>query len=730
MHNKLRGIVAICVFATLFGSWTTSQTHAESDSTDGPRTNARLIDFDNDIMPVFTKAGCNAGACHGAAIGRGGLRLSLYGGNPEADYEAIVRELEGRRVNLAHPEKSLIVLKPTRKLKHGGGRLLFSDDEGTKLLLKWIKQGAKHTTSEKLARVEVSPRKHVAEDLKSPLQLKATAHFTDGTKRDVTRWTVFTPEDESAVEVDPESGESRIRRNGRHIVNARYLDQVVPIEIIVPLSDKKVDLADEPRRNFIDSEILQLLEVLRVPPSPMADDATFLRRLTLDLTGRLPSAKKVKAFLTDKNPKKRAALVDELLSSKEFTEYWTFQLAKLLRVQSKQGDQQGARTYHRWLANQLEKKVGYDELTRAIILASGDTHKVGPANFYRTVDGARAQAELMTEVFMGSRLRCANCHNHPLDRWTQDDYHGLAAIFAKVESGRVVKINRSGEVVHPRTLAPATARIPGEYFLDSAVKDGRKALAEWLTKRENPYFAKAIVNRLWKRMMGRGLVESTDDFRATNPATHPRLLGKLAEDFAKNGYKLRHTLRLIANSATYARSANATKLNKDDDRFYSHTLRQPLEPEVLADAISDVLGIADKYGNYTLGTRAVTLIDPKTRSNALDILGRCSREQSCESAAGGTDGLRKYLHLFNGELLNRRIGMEKGRLNQLIKGGKSPMEIVNEFYLVALNRHPRENERTFWNKQFDAKTPVNQQREKLEDFVWSLLTCSEFKTNH
>ncbi len=708
----------------------TAQPNSSSSKVRAKPSRNRVVDFNNEIMPVFTKAGCNAGACHGAAIGRGGLRLSLYGGDPKADYEAVVRELEGRRVNLAHPEKSLIVLKPTRRLRHGGGRRLFRDDEGTKLLLQWIEQGAKHTKSRKLARVDISPRKHVAKNLKDFTQLKTTAHFSDGTKRDVTRWAVFTAEDSSAVEVDLDTAKARVNRKGRHIVNARYLDRVVPIELIVPLSDKKIDLAREPRRNFIDEEILQMLELLGVPPSPMVDDATFLRRLTLDLTGQLPTQKKVKGFLADKNSNKREALVDALLASEEFNEYWTFQLAKLLRLHPKRGETQGAKTYHKWLSEQLRKKVGYDDLARAVILASGDTYKVGPANFYRTVDGPRAQAELMTEVFMGSRLRCANCHNHPLDRWTQDDYHGLAAIFAKVERGRVIKIKQNGEVIHPRTLAAATPRIPGEKFLSADVKDGRKALAKWLTKPDNPYFAKAIVNRLWKQMMGRGLVESPNDFRATNPATHPALLDKLAKDFVKNGYQLRHTLRLIANSAVYARSANATKQNKDDDRFYSHALRQPLEPEVLADAISDVLGVPDKYGNHPLGTRAISLVDPKTQSTALEILGRCSRDQSCESNAGGTDGLRKYLHLFNGELLNRRIGMANGRLNKLIKAGKSPIAIINEFYLVALGRYPRENERAFWNKQFDARTPANKQREKLEDFVWSLLTCHEFKTNH
>ena len=291
-----------------------------------------------------------------------------------------------------------------------------------------------------------------------------------------------------------------------------------------------------------------------------------------------------------------------------------------------------------------------------MILATGDSHQIGPANFYRTVDGPREQAEFMSELFMGARLRCANCHNHPLDRWTQDDYHGLAAIFAKIEGGQVVKVKPSGEVIHPATRDQAIPRIPGDRFLSADISDGRVELANWLTESDNPYFAKAIVNRLWKRMMGRGLVEPVDDFRSTNPATHPDLLTKLADDFVAHGYDLRHTLRRIALSATYARSVNALPRNTADDRFYSHALRKPLEPEVLADAISDVLGVPDKYGDEPEGTRAVSLFDPNTKSDALDILGRCAREASCESSTGPIGGLPRKLHLFNGALLNARIG--------------------------------------------------------------------------
>lgn len=728
--RSIRFPFIVLVASTFFGSAGLAQERRPG----AKRTAA--VDFENDLIPVFTKFGCNAGACHGAAIGRGGFKLSLFGGNPRADFDAVVRQLEGSRINLAHPEQSLVILKPTESLTHGGGQRFDLDHESTRLLLNWIRQGAGQDSRRSLKRVEISPRKHVADALGQTVALRATAHFSDGSSRDVTRWTVFKAEDSSAVKIDPASGQSRALRRGRHIIVARYLTEVVPIEIIVPLNDSRVDLAAEPRHGFIDEEVLDSLATLALPVSPIADDATCLRRLTLDLTGRLPTADKVRSFLADSNPNKRRALVEELLGSDAFTEYWTLQLATLLRIRPQgrnvvgEGDSQGAATYHEWLTDQVRRGVGYDRLARSVILASGDSHENGPANFYRTTKDPRKQAEFMSELFMGSRLRCANCHNHPLDRWTQDDYHGLAAIFARIEAGRVVEIKPTGRVIHPRTLETAIPRIPGDVFLSDEIVDGRDELAKWLTRPGNPYFARAIVNRLWQRMMGRGLVEPPDDFRATNPATHPALLDKLADDFIKNGYRLRHTLRRIAGSVTYQRSANATPGNRNDDRFYSHAARERLEPEVLADAISDVLGVADKYGDEPSGTRAVTLVNPRTSSLSLDILGRCVRDESCESPTAATGGLPQKLHLFNGALINARIRVPGSRLNKMISGGKSSTDIVSEFYMVALNRPPTPAEQQFWKNKLDALTSADQQHEFLEDFVWGLLTCREFVTNH
>ncbi len=415
------------------------------------------VDFRHDLIPVLTKVGCNAGACHGAAIGRGGFKLSLYGVDPHADFEAIVRQMGGRRVNLSRPEDSLIVLKPGEYVEHGGGTVFNHDSESAHLLIEWVRQGAGYQSELSLKRVEITPRAHIAKSLGESVPLRAVAHYADGSARDVTRWTVFTTEDSSAVEVDSQAANVTALRRGRHVVIARYLKEVVPSELLVPLTDSEVVLSDESRHNFIDDEILKTLSILRLPASPLVDDANFLRRVSLDLTGRLPAKERIEVFCDDRGADKHKELVNELLESAESTEYWTLQLAKLLRIRPQEGDGDGASTYHAWLADQIRNGVSYRQLARTLIMATGDSHKYGPANFYRTVNGPRQQAEFFSELFMGSRLRCANCHNHPLDRWTQDDYHGLAAIFARVQMGKVVKEKPSGTVTRAVTLVdPST----------------------------------------------------------------------------------------------------------------------------------------------------------------------------------------------------------------------------------------------------------------------------------
>ena len=689
------------------------------------------VDFKNDLIPMFTKLGCNAGKCHGAAIGRGDFKLSLYGGTPEADYDEIVRRLGGRRINFTDPESSLIFMKPAEFVEHGGGQII-DNGENAQLLIKWIEQGAKYIEHRELKRVEVTPARFVANQIGEQTSLKLVAHYQDAATRDVTNLTQFVADDPSAVTVDSKSAIARVIRPGRHLVIARYSTEVIPIELVVPISETAVDLSAEPRNNFVDKEILAAIAELRLPVSPMVDDQSFMRRITLDLTGRLPEYRRE----SDVRHLNREAVVDALLVSEEFVDFHTLKLAKLLRIQSKRDKNlvtttpQAARAFHDWLAKQLRDGVGYDQMAREIITATGDSSEYGPATFFTAVEDARLQTEFTTEVFMGSRMKCANCHNHPLDKWTQDDFHGLTAMFSKLTRSQVIRLNPVGKNIHPNTGEAALMKIPGGDFLPKDTKDGRGVFSDWLTDRNNPYFARAMVNRLWKSLMGRGLVEPLDDFRSTNPATHPDLLNQLTEDFIEHGYDIRHTLKVIALSSTYARSSISVEGNEADNRFYSHRVQTPVEPEVLADAISDVLGVAGKYGSAAPGTRAVALKDGAIRSEALDILGRCNRTNSCEGAPSPIGPLAQKLHLFNGDLLNSRIGAEGGRLDKLIKSKKLPMEIVHQFYRAAMNRRPNDQEIKFLSQLFDDRKPSAQQRDTLEDFVWGIVTCKEFVINH
>jgi hypothetical protein len=447
----------------------------------------------------------------------------------------------------------------------------------------------------------------------------------------------------------------------------------------------------------------------------------------LDLTGTLPTPDEVEAFVNDRAADRREKLVDRLLKSPEFADYWTLRFARMLNVHSLPNEKEGMRAYTDWLRAGIRDGMRLDRWARELLTATGDTHAVGPANFARMSNDARGQAELVSRAFLGARLQCANCHNHPLDRWTQDDYHGLAAVFAKLERGRVVKVGPRGAVTNLRTGEPAVPRIPGTADLDN-VADPMAGFADWLTRKDNPYFARAQVNRLWRAMFGRGLVEPVDDLRATNPASHPKLLDRLAEDFVRHGHDIRHTLRLIALSRAYGRAATPVPGNEADDRFYARSYRRALEPEVLADAIVAVTGVSQSYAGHPAGTRAITIYDPLSPAPSLDVLGRCSRAATCEeNSVGG--GLPAKLHMLNGELLNAKIVDKDGRLAKRIAAGKTDREIVTEFYVLGFGRPPTEKELANWTVRI-AKAGKDGRRECLEDFVWSLLNSREFTTNH
>jgi hypothetical protein len=725
------------------------------------------VDFDTEVLPVLTKAGCNAGACHGAAAGRGGFSLSLFGGDPTADHRAITLELEGRRVNLARPERSLLLLKPTWQLDHEGGQRFEEDSHQARVLLDWIRGGAVRAPTRKLVRLEVAPAAATVERLPAELSLEVTAHFDDGTTRAAGDLAVYTPADPASTEID-ERGRVTVLRPGRHAIVVRLMTEVAAVQVTAAWPHAPLDLAAAPRGNWIDDEIYETLADLRLEPAPRAGDATLLRRVTLDLTGRLPTPDRVRAYLADGDERKYEAEVERLIASPAFTEYWTYKLARWLRVRRGPSDDEGTRALHAWLKGQVAANRPLDELARELLVAEGDSHEYGPANFHRNAADARSQAEYVAESLLGIRLRCANCHNHPLDRWTQDDYHGLAAIFARLERGRVVALKPDGKVDHPATGQPAMPRIPGERLLPPE-GDQRGALADWLTSPDHARFATAQVNRLWQSLMGRGLVDPIDDLRDTNPASHPALLRRLADDFIEHGHDLRHTLRLIALSAAYQRSSRAMKgsgvfggknisnvddsnvddsappktpdpLAMHDDRFYSHALVRPLPAEVLLDAVSDATGVASEFHDRSvigrsppsapsLGTRAVGVYEPRIAAVELGPLASCTFERGCADDAGqaaSLDDLAAQLHWLNGPIVNDRVRNPAGAVGKLAHSNLPADRLIDELYLRILSRPATARERVFWQTELSR----GDRSERALDLAWALLSCREFATNH
>jgi hypothetical protein len=697
------------------------------------------VDFDTDVLPVLAKAGCNAGACHGAAAGRGGFKLSLFGGDPAADHRAIVRDLGGRRVNLAHPDRSLILLKPTWQLDHGGGERFAADSPQTKLLTDWIAAGAPRKPTRQLISLAVEPANPALDSLPGRLSLAVTARFDDGTTRRVEDLALYTPADPAATKVD-EHGGIDVVRPGRHAIVVRFLTQVKAIQVTAAYPAEPLAPASLARHNWIDDEVNDTLTALRLPPAPQADDAALLRRITLDLTGHLPSPDQVREFLANADPNKFATEVERLFATPEFVEYWTYRLADWLHYDNSPREPESRQVYYAWLQQQIAERSPLNQVVTDLIRASGDSHQDGPVNFHRSAGDARAEAEQVAETLLAVRLRCANCHNHPLDRWTQDDYHGLAAIFARLDRGQVVGFRPTGEVVHPATGEAALPRIPGEKFLGREI-DGRAVLAEWLTAKDNRQFARAWVNRMWQALMGRGLVEPVDDLRDTNPATHPTLLDRLAVDFSKHDFDLRHTLSLIVSSATYQRSNSPLsptgrgvggegERSPRDDRFYSQALSRQIPTPILIRLICQTTEVPGELFDEARakdddGQKLQSLLSGYPLGVAACEARKSDRDGQLYTPTGPSD-LSGELQWLNGPLLNRKLADPRSAFFKIAVSRLPKGRLVEEYYLRTVSRLPTPAELKFW----EGELVGSDRGKRCEDFAWSLLSCPEFVTNH
>ncbi len=681
------------------------------------------LPFRTRILPILTKAGCNAGACHGAATGQGGFKLSLLGYDAVEDYDRITRELGGRRIQVAHPEESLLLRKPSGQLEHEGGRKLPRDSDAYALLLRWINSGAPFGPPELTVKsISVFPGDNLLGGPKNTAQLRVTALLTDGSEQDVTPLALYTSNDDAIAEVS-KIGEIKTVGRGLTSIMVRYSGQVAAARIAVPLSDAPVVEDDFPPVNVIDEHVRAELKRLRVPASPLSSDAEFLRRVHLDLTGRLPAPEEVRAFLSKPaTAETRLQVVDTLLHSEGFTDYWTLKLADLLLLNG-QGD--SALAYHHWLRNQIATNAPFNQIAQALLTSTGELGRVGPANFMMLAQDPRDLSEHVGRIFLGAQIACARCHAHPTDRWTQDDYHRFAAFFARVtREGGVVRVATRGDVDDPKSGKPLSPKPLGAPALPSNTEaDRRLELAEWLTAPDNPHFSRTLVNRVWKHLLGRGLVEPVDDLRPTNPPTHPALLDALAADLVAHQFDLRNTIRTIVSSRTYQLSARTQGANRLDDRLYSHAYLKPLTAPVFADIVAQVTGVPDVFEGFPAGTRAVQLVGPSTPSAALDVLGRCLRKRPCDGAQGGGGGLAAALHLINGSTINGKL--RGGVVEELM--GRSNREVVVELYHRAFSRSPEPAELAEWEASLSRG---GDRTEAVQDLLWTLLNAREFALNH
>ena len=699
-------------------------------------------------MAVLSRAGCNAGACHGNRNGKGGFKLSLRGQDPDDDYDALTHDLFARRVNPIDPDQSLILLKPTAQLAHQGGKRFAIGSLEYRILREWIAAGVPRdgTSVPVLQRLEVSPSQRVLVDPEDRVQIKAIAVFSDGSRRDVSNLAVY----EQSAELAKLSPDGLVQRQrpGETAVVVRYLNRQQVVRLAFVPARPDFEYKPVAARNYIDEQVFAKLRTLRMNPSGPCSDNEFARRAYLDLLGILPTADEAREFVADTSPQKRSRLVDQLLQRPEYADFWALKWSDLLRNEERTLDRKGNQAFHRWIRQSVAENKPLDQFVRELVSARGSTYENPPANYYRANRDAVTRGEATAEVFLGVRLQCAKCHNHPFDRWTQDDYYNWADVFARVDykilenrrtdtndghefiGEQIVFEDPSGDVKDPRPGHSPKPRLLGASDISND-HDRLDALASWITSPENPYFARAQVNRIWFNLMGRGIVDPIDDFRATNPPSHPELLDALAADFVAHGYDVRYMIRLIMGSQTYGLSCEPNETNADDEINYSHVIPRRLTAEQLLDAQHEVTGVPTDFAGYPKGLRAAQLPGvhvarpnrPSVADQFLATFGKPPRLLVCECERSGDTTLGQTFQLISGPELAHLLSDPDNALTKLLDQGKANEQIIDDLYWSALTRPPSDAER---DAMIEHVSAAKDRRKALEDVGWALLNAKEF----
>jgi hypothetical protein len=704
------------------------------------------VSFRHEFIAALNVGGCNAGACHGTPSGKGGFRLSLRGYDPAADYLTLTREAFNRRTDRSDPDASLILLKALGKVPHEGGQRYRPDAVPVGVIRTWLAEGLQEdpATAAGPQGAVILPGSRV---LKAPArfqQLSVQAKFPDGTTRDVTRLTVFSSSDAAVAEVNT-SGLVEFRQAGEVAILCRYLDIMETIRLTYLEPREGFVWKDVPETNYVDKHVFAKLKMLSIPPSDVCTDQEFIRRASLDLCAVLPTPDEVKAFVADTAKDKRAKLIDKLLERPEYADFWTLKWADVLRNNRKTVQVKGTHVYQSWLHQHIDKNTPFDEVVRELLTADGSTFANPPANYYRISREPTVLAESTAQLFFGVRMQCAKCHNHPFERWTQDDYYSLAAFFARVRQkpdrlepaaapnapgAEVIYSDRAGEVTQPRSgkvMAPKIMGRPAPAIPPG--KDRREVLAEAVTAKDNPFFAKSVVNRIWFHLTGRGVVDPVDDFRESNPSANDELLDALAKDFVDHKYDVKYLIRTIMNSRTYQLSAQTNELNKDDNKYFSHAVTKLLTAEQLLDALCTVTEVQEKYAGLPLGTRAVQLPDGEVNHPFLKTFGQPARELACECEREGDSNLAQALQLINGPTVNEKLRNANNRIGRLMGKKMTDFDMLCELYLATVSRLPAEGEVSAALDHVHKAKPEDK-RKAWEDVQWALVNSKEFLFRH
>jgi hypothetical protein len=699
------------------------------------------LSFVKDIVPIFTKSGCANSNCHGSIRGQAGFKLSLFGYEPDLDYDAIVKAQDGRRINRADAAKSLILMKPTFSTPHGGGERFKVGSLEYDAILDWIKDGATFDSagSPRLRTIRVTPEEVTLVGLGSKQQLAVSGTYTDDSTEDLTRKVQYTANDESVLDVSA-NGEISAKRAGETAIMVRTLGKAVAARIAVVETPPMRDYPDVPRNNFIDELIFSKLKRVNIVASPLSSDPEFLRRLYIDTLGLLPTLEESARFLESNDPKKRAKLIDELIDRPEFAEVWATRFSDLLRVGLYDQRSKGGRLMYAWLRKAMLEDQPYNQFATELITASGNLYFNPASNFYYITEFSEPEniATNVSQVFLGVRIECARCHNHPWEKWTQEDFWGFAAFFGRMgvkdtyeNDESEITLKPAGEVISPKTKKRVDAKyLDGPPETEQIDGDIREQLARWITSQDNPWFARAIVNRVFKHYMGRGIVEPLDDFRVTNPPTNEALLDALAKDFVAHGYRLKHTIRVILNSRAYQLSSVPNDTNRGDSLNYSHYYVRRLLAEELIDSMAEITGVSERIPGYMLGTRAMT-VPQGAPTYFLQTFGRLkAREVICER--DNSPDVAQAMHLISGQTIQHQITGKDGTLDRwLADPSLNDEEITRRLFLAALVHPPKEREiAQVLASIHSAGAGIEARRQAFEDVLWSIFNSKAFLFNH